>query len=73
MKVTPVEKKFGSYKPGDVFDLEDKAAAIMIRVGKLRCADMRAESVEAPESPEISARTGKPKRQYRRRDLRAED
>ncbi len=36
MKVTPIGKKFGSYKPGDEFILPDKAAAIFIKAGKLK-------------------------------------
>ena len=36
MKVTPITKKFGKYQPGDEFDLPDKAARVLITVGKLR-------------------------------------
>lgn len=36
MKVTPVEKKFGKYKPGDVFDFPDKPAKVFIKLGKLK-------------------------------------
>lgn len=35
MKVTPVNKKFGKYAPGDEFDFPDKAARIFIKAGKL--------------------------------------
>ena len=35
MKVTPLNRKFGSYKPGDVFEFPDKAARIFIKLGKL--------------------------------------
>lgn len=35
MKVTPVNKKFGKYKPGDVFDFPDKPAKVFIKIGKL--------------------------------------
>lgn len=35
MKVTPTKKKFGKYKPGDVFDFPDKAAKLFIKIGKL--------------------------------------
>jgi hypothetical protein len=64
MKVTPVNKKFGKHKPGDVFDFPDKPARVSISLGKL------AAVVAADE--EISPRTGRPKRQYRRRDMAAE-
>lgn len=36
MKVTPVSKKFGKYKPGEEFELPDKAAKVFVRAGKLR-------------------------------------
>lgn len=39
MKVTPVKKKFGKYSPGESFDLPDKAAKVLIKVGKLRAVD----------------------------------
>jgi hypothetical protein len=61
MQVTPTKKAFGSYKPGDSFDLPEKTARHLIRVG-LVC-----------EVGEVSPRTGRPKRAYTRRDLRAED
>lgn len=35
MKVTPVNKKFGKYAPGDVFDFPDKPAKVFIKIGKL--------------------------------------
>lgn len=67
MKVTPVGRKFNQYKVGDVFDVPDKVAKVLIKLGKLR------EANEVPVvSVEISARTGQPKRQYNRRDMRAE-
>jgi hypothetical protein len=64
MQVTPIGKKFGRYAPGDTFTLPDKAARALIIAGKLR---------EASAQDGISPRTGLPKRQYRRRDMRAED
>lgn len=36
MKVTPIGKSFGKYKPGDEFDLPDKAAKLFIKVKKLQ-------------------------------------
>jgi len=39
MKVTPVNRKFGKYAPGDVFDFPDKQAKVFIKVGKLREAN----------------------------------
>lgn len=73
MKVTPVKKNFGTYKPGDVFELNDRLARTFIATGKLRRADDPV-AVTATVEPEveISERTGKPKRQYRRRDMEAE-
>lgn len=35
MKVTPVNKKFGKYQPGEAFDLPDKTAKIFVKLGKL--------------------------------------
>ncbi len=68
MKVTPIGKKFGKYKVGDEFDLHDKTASALITAKILR--EVTREVVA--ESPEISGRTGQPKRTYRRRDLQAE-
>lgn len=62
MKVTPVSKRFGKYAVGDQFDLPDAAAKMLIR----------AKILTAVDEVEISAITGKPKRQYRRRDMVAE-
>ncbi len=66
MQVTPVGKKFGDYKPGDAFDLPEKAANHLIKAGLLQAISNKALE------PEISTRTGKPKRQYIRRDMVAE-
>lgn len=46
MKVTPTKRKFGKYNPGDTFELKDKVARVLIKVGKLREAD---EPEEAPK------------------------
>lgn len=62
MKVTPIGKNFNRHKVGEVFELPDKAARILIRIGKLSEAT----------SVDISPRTGQPKRVYRRRDMQAE-
>ncbi len=64
MQVTPVNKKFGKYKPGDEFALPEPAANKLIRAGLLRAV--------TAEDAQISPRTGLPKRQYRRRDMQAE-
>lgn len=45
MKVTPIDRKFGKHRPGDVFELPDKAAKLFIRIGKLRAAEPAAEPV----------------------------
>ena len=39
MKVTPISKNFGKYKPGDVFELRDATAKILIKVKKLQAAE----------------------------------
>jgi hypothetical protein len=36
MKVTPINKKFGKYAPGDEFDLPDRIAKVLVKVGKLQ-------------------------------------
>lgn len=56
MQVTPVGKKFGTYKPGDVFSLPDRAAQHLVKVGLLAAVS------DAPKA----------KRKYMRRDMRAE-
>lgn len=55
MRVTPVKRKFGKYAPGDVFELRDKSAKVLIKVGKL---------AEAPDVP------AKPAQTYLTRDMR---
>lgn len=62
MKVTPVKKKFGSYPLGSSFEFPDAAARVFIKAGIL--AEFLGE--------DISPRTGRPKRQYRRRDMTPE-
>jgi hypothetical protein len=39
MMVTPTTKKFGKYAPGDSFELRDKSAKLLIKVGKLRAVE----------------------------------
>lgn len=39
MNVTPINRKFGKYMPGETFTLPDKAARLFIKVGKLRQVD----------------------------------
>lgn len=70
MKVTPVKRKFGRYSPGEAFDLPDPVARVFVRKGKL--AEYSEPETRALEA-EISLVTGKPKRQYRRRDMQAEE
>lgn len=71
MRVTPVNRRFYRYEPGQEFDLPDKTARILIKVGKLREVTTAALAAE-PVSEELSPRTGLPKRVYRRRDMTAE-
>jgi hypothetical protein len=63
MQVTPINKKFGKYKLGDKFTLPDGTARVLIMLGKVAAV---------PDDADISPRTGKPKRVYRRRDMVAE-
>ena len=74
MLVTPIEKKFGSIKPGDPWNLPDKVAGALILRRLVRKVESTEEIIVPAEvdTPEISERTGKPKRQYRRRDMVAE-
>lgn len=69
MLVTPKSKKFGKYNPGDRFSLPDAAANKLILAGLLTKV-ATASSLE--EAVELSPVTGKPKRQYRRRDMVAQ-
>lgn len=72
MKVTPVKRKFGRYSPGEAFDLPDPVARVFVRKGKL--AEYSEPVIETRVlEAEISPATGKPKRQYRRRDMQAEE
>ena len=61
MKVAALKRKFGKHDVGVPFEMQDVIARALIKVGKV-------EAVTA----EISARTGQPKRQYQRRDMKAE-
>lgn len=59
-------------KSGRVADIAEPFATILVKSGAARFIDRQLKS-EAEESAEISPRTGRPKRQYRRRDMKAED
>lgn len=87
MKVTPVNKAFGKYQVGQVFEFPSKAAKVYIKLGKLAevTGTVETKIVEpelvvgittdpGPVEPEveISPRTGLPKRVYRRRDMESE-
>jgi hypothetical protein len=58
-------------------DVSDEVGALLVdrriarRVYETR--EIQAEPVKVEEAPEISERTGKPKRKYKRRDMAAED
>jgi len=53
MKVTPIKRKFGKYAPGDVFELKDRSAKLLIRVGKLAAApDVPVAPVASAPAPE---------------------
>jgi hypothetical protein len=55
MQVTPINRKLGKYAPGDVFELRDKTAKALIKLGKL------AEAPAVQSTPQS----------YMTRDLRA--
>jgi len=44
MLVTPIGRKFGKHQPGDVFELRDKTANLLIKVGKL--AEARSQTYQ---------------------------
>lgn len=56
MQVTPIKRKFGKYEPGDVFELRDKTAKLLIKLGKLT------------EAPAVQSKP----QSYITRDLRAD-
>ena len=81
--LTPVGRAFKGTPVGGIFYARPKEARILILARKARPADdvviVEAATPPLAESPpavpdvEISPRTGKPKRAYRRRDMVAED
>jgi hypothetical protein len=77
VKVTAI-KQFRRHVPGETFEMADQAARVFIKARVVRAADyetdaVKAESVDMPDEPQdISPRTGKPKRTYKRRDVQAE-
>jgi hypothetical protein len=74
MKVTPIGKKFGKYKPGDEFEFPDRAANMLIRIGKIRAVtrEIVAEQIAEPVAVAPVAAAPRAKRTYRRRDIQAE-
>jgi hypothetical protein len=63
-------------KPGDTFSLEDKEADLLVKVGNAQynTGQMKAENTSAPRAPRTpAAATNRPKRQYKRRDMKAND
>ena len=55
MKVTPVKKNFRSNKPGDVFEIPDKAAKILIRIGRLAAAPDQGYQTRMMQAAPITA------------------
>jgi hypothetical protein len=51
MKVTPIRKKFGRYAPGEVFELPDRSARLLIKVGKLQAADAATPAAPVAVAP----------------------
>jgi hypothetical protein len=74
MKVTPVGKKFGKHKPGDEFQLPNKAAKVFIKLGKLQEVQAVAPTYETKvlkAEDDVPATPAPRKRAYQRRDLKA--
>jgi hypothetical protein len=74
-----------SKRQGEVFDVADKHVKVLTKLRKAKPyqeektekvaiaeGETKISVVEPTEEAEISTRTGKPKRQYRRRDMQAE-
>ena len=62
-----------STKDGSIKQVADRFARTLIALKLAKPYEPQAKPAPPVEKPEISERTGKPKRQYRRRDMRAED
>lgn len=61
------------YKNGKQKEVKDFLANVLIQRGLVKAVyETRQIEPEQTEEVEISALTGKPKRQYRRRDMQAE-
>lgn len=61
IKVTPVSRKFGKYKPGDPFELPARAAKIYIRIGRLAAVtDEQIERAEKAMQYQTRAMTAEP-------------
>lgn len=54
-------------------EVAEPFASILVKSGVARFAEVRQLKPEPASEQDISPRTGKPKRQYRRRDMKAED
>lgn len=72
MKISPIKKSIGKTKPGQTLEVADKAGRLLVKVGLAREVVDEPGTVSEPEV-RISPATGKPVRQYSRRDMRAED
>lgn len=46
MKVTPVSKKFGKHKLGEEFELADRTAKVLIKIGRLEAVTASAPTYE---------------------------
>lgn len=69
MKVTVEYLRGGRQKT-----MHRRFADVLVKTGLVKVVEAASVQQEPPaeESPEISVRTGKPKRQYKRRDMQAE-
>lgn len=72
MKISPIKKTIGKTKVGQTMEVKDKAGRLLVKVGLAREVVDEPVTVAKPEV-RISPATGKPVRQYSRRDMRAED
>jgi hypothetical protein len=59
-------------KTGKTREMHQHYANILVKTGKYHVAALNAEPVSVVAEEDVSPRTGKPKRQYRRKDMAAE-
>jgi hypothetical protein len=73
--MTPVGKPIRRVQPGETLYVTEREARVLAairRARRLETAELVPVASEPEPEVEISPRTGKPKRRYRRRDMSAE-